>query len=541
MSPEIHRKIKAFLILGILSVSEGRRMSMASLFNDSFHGKVENVVHGSSDDGPKHTTTETAAMDALQAVLADPQIQKDSKLFAEEIDAMLTAPKLQELGRLASEHLKAITGDPGLQGHSKLLADQMSALALNVQGQYKVVTDQLGNVLDNPNLQEHAKLASEQLSAIMDHLRLSQQSKRLAEQLEAMKTGPSVKEQLPQEHVKVLSESLKAIRGDPEFRKRSKLFADQSNSIIIRAEVKERAHLASEELKAITEDQDFKGRVQLVSEQLKAIIEHPMLQQHSKLFAQEIEAAMTDLEVKERVDIAAEQLEAIMTNPAMQKLSKLFGMRFEAMAVDPSTEANSSQKIKPRNDESSSLAEVREVNGQKDSMGRFFPAAARLPQSAAIPGRPYIVGHTVGVPRSASFPAVAIPGSEKSPLSVAAMTATNDNFDSSKPGQQRTGEAQQVEQDSAAEEGAPETIRVRIWQALASGEELSLQELSKAVGVNSFGDLRSHLRHVERQASTLGNKSEAWRRRRGLPEALRTNRLRLQKRHAKKSVFYKLS
>ena len=54
-------------------------------------------------------------------------------------------------------------------------------------------------------------------------------------------------------------------------------------------------------------------------------------------------------------------------------------------------------------------------------------------------------------------------------------------------------------------EGVADTIRVRIWRALASGEELSLAELSRTVGVSSYGDLRSHLRHVERQASTLSN------------------------------------
>ena len=86
-----------------------------------------------------------------------------------------------------------------------------------------------------------------------------------------------------------------------------------------------------------------------------------------------------------------------------------------------------------------------------------------------------------------------------------------------------------------------DTIRVRIWQALASGEELSLAALSRAVGVRSFGDLRAHLRHVERQACTLSTKSGTWRRRRGLPaESARTKRLRLQKRYVKKAVYYKL-
>lgn len=62
-----------------------------------------------------------------------------------------------------------------------------------------------------------------------------------------------------------------------------------------------------------------------------------------------------------------------------------------------------------------------------------------------------------------------------------------------------------------------DTIRVRIWRVLASGEEISLSDLSKAVGCAvRKGELRSHLSHVEKQAKTLKNKSSEWRIRRGL-------------------------
>mmetsp|Transcript_18980 Transcript_18980/g.54688 ORF Transcript_18980/g.54688 Transcript_18980/m.54688 type:complete len:186 (-) Transcript_18980:91-648(-) len=66
------------------------------------------------------------------------------------------------------------------------------------------------------------------------------------------------------------------------------------------------------------------------------------------------------------------------------------------------------------------------------------------------------------------------------------------------------------------DEGAEDTIRVKIWRALASGDELSLSELGNAVGERRLGELRSHLVHVERQAKTLRNKSDEWRIRRGL-------------------------
>lgn len=70
-------------------------------------------------------------------------------------------------------------------------------------------------------------------------------------------------------------------------------------------------------------------------------------------------------------------------------------------------------------------------------------------------------------------------------------------------------------QDSDSDEQL-DTIRVRIWRQLADGKELSLSQLSNAVGERRLGELRSHLTHVEKQAKTIRNKSDEWRTRRGL-------------------------
>lgn len=65
------------------------------------------------------------------------------------------------------------------------------------------------------------------------------------------------------------------------------------------------------------------------------------------------------------------------------------------------------------------------------------------------------------------------------------------------------------------EDGAEtDTVRVRIWKALASGDEWSIRDLGAAVGERRQGELRAHLKHVEKQAQTLRNKSMAWRERR---------------------------
>jgi len=77
-----------------------------------------------------------------------------------------------------------------------------------------------------------------------------------------------------------------------------------------------------------------------------------------------------------------------------------------------------------------------------------------------------------------------------------------------------------------------DTVRVRIWRALASlsGEEVTLKQLGMMVGERRIGELKSHLQHVKRQAKTLKNKKTEWKERRGL---LNADKLRIRIRRGK--------
>ena len=87
-----------------------------------------------------------------------------------------------------------------------------------------------------------------------------------------------------------------------------------------------------------------------------------------------------------------------------------------------------------------------------------------------------------------------------------------------------------------------DTVRVRIWRALASsfGEEMTLKQLGAIVGERRTGELRTHLQHVEKQAKTLKNKNAQWRERRGLSisDAKRVDKLRIRIRRGKKNEVY---
>ena len=109
------------------------------------------------------------------------------------------------------------------------------------------------------------------------------------------------------------------------------------------------------------------------------------------------------------------------------------------------------------------------------------------------------------------------------------------------------------DEEEEKEEEAEDTIRVRIWRALAGGDELSLSQLGQAVGERRLGELRSHLSHVERQSKTLRNKSDDWKVRRGLLPDAQSNdndpspfaskaKVRLKRRKGKKNeILVKLA
>ncbi len=87
-----------------------------------------------------------------------------------------------------------------------------------------------------------------------------------------------------------------------------------------------------------------------------------------------------------------------------------------------------------------------------------------------------------------------------------------------------------------------DTVRVRIWRALAAsfGEELTLKQLGAEVGERRVGELRNHLKHVQKQSETLRNKNSEWKERRWLPtlDTKRTDKLRVTIRRGKKNEIY---
>jgi len=397
-SPKTHSKIKALLVLAIVSGSEGLRIRSDILVSKYVQPggsawNAESAGHGRYDDGPGPLA---ATVNGSQAALKSPNLRGRGTPFTEAIDAVLTTPRFQEQAGIASQHLKAIAEYPGVVLQSQLLAKQVRALVSDpkVQELLKLATDQMRKLMENRHLQEHVRLASEHPNAMLEDPIFLQQSKLLVERLQAILKDPKLNDQDLHERAGAFSEQLKAIMEGPGFQKHFTLFVEHFESIRKHPEVQQQAKLACEELKAITEDQDFVERASLALRRLKAILENPVLQMHSKLFSQQITDMMADPGVKEWADVPAEQVDAIIKDVATQKYSELFLKGLEAMYADstfPVREKLSHERlvagisdkdVEPLNSEPWSLTEMSELHRQKDSMMKFIPVAVGARQRA---------------------------------------------------------------------------------------------------------------------------------------------------------------
>merc|ERR1719343_1713994 len=127
--------------------------------------------------------------------------------------------------------------DPGLLQQSKLVAEEIEALARepDVQKWRQLVTQSVEKLAESSSIKEHARLAANQLSAMMEQTSkllveqseqrarvFSERMKVIAEHIEAILEDPEV-----QDLAEAASREFITITEDPEFMQRVRLVAEQ--------------------------------------------------------------------------------------------------------------------------------------------------------------------------------------------------------------------------------------------------------------------------------------------------------------------------
>lgn len=243
-SAEKCRKTKALLLLALLTLAEGRRVSARA---DNRFQAAGSARYGESLALARH----------------------DEGAFS-------ARPKLQDQVMLVPEHIRVIMDDPGLLEQSKLVAVEIEALAMEpkVQKWRELATQSMAKLAESSYVKQHAELAANQLSAIMEET-----SNLLVEQSGPMSWGLNISDssgeaQDLQQRGKVFSERMKVITEAPGFKERTSLLGEHIEAILKDPEVQDLAKAASQEFITITEDPEFMERVRLAAEQVGSIMEH---------------------------------------------------------------------------------------------------------------------------------------------------------------------------------------------------------------------------------------------------------------------------
>jgi len=236
MSAEKCCKLKAFVLLAMLTVAEGRRVSSRvraanGLQSAGLAQNAEGLAYAQNDDGP-----------------------------------LLTTPNQQEQLMAFLENMKVIMEDPGLLEQSEMVAEQVKTLAAEpkMQKWHKLIMESVEKLAER----SHFEIAANQLSAIMEDT-----AKLLVEQLGLVTTDSNGEVQDFQQRAKVFSEQMRVIMDAPGIKERWTLLGEHLDYIMKDSEMQEQAKHASEELMAIMEDREFVERVKLIGEQVEAIIE----------------------------------------------------------------------------------------------------------------------------------------------------------------------------------------------------------------------------------------------------------------------------
>jgi len=187
MLPETGRKLKAFVILAMFSVSEGRRVSSRILVSG-----LQSDGSAFNADGGAEEGVYNEPFEQLRAISEEPDFQWHAKHFADQIDAIMDVPEVQEQAEQALEQFLSISEDPVVQEKAYRFAEQISALG-------ELIAE--GN-LDGQDFQELVELALEQLKMIMQDPLIQENSKLLAERMQALMTDSEV-----QQHAKLAIEN----------------------------------------------------------------------------------------------------------------------------------------------------------------------------------------------------------------------------------------------------------------------------------------------------------------------------------------------
>jgi solute carrier family 35 protein E1 len=272
MSSATCRKIKAFLMIAMLSVAEGRRVHSNIHLHDATQPRR-------SEDAPTASVAASAdefAEMAFSDLVNDPNFQDQMMLFADHAKMMMNDEELGAQSKSIAKEMQKMKSDSTLEQQSRVI-NMMTAL------------------MEDPRFQEQATYAANELdSLIKNDPKFEELSRDISEKLQA--------NQMSKEEA---SEKVQEVFSDPNFLKDEARVSQAVESLMADSTLQQQA----ESLAELIEDTDGNDDPLRIAERVGELIANSDLRERAKLVTDEIAKTEPNME---------EQLAAYMADPDLR-------------------------------------------------------------------------------------------------------------------------------------------------------------------------------------------------------------------------------
>jgi len=451
MSPKTSRKVKASVMIIMLSVAEGHRIQ--EIVNDSVISQSGGAAHVMAHPAPKEQVKLAAKQ--LTKPIGDPKLQEqvldqmmEDLKRQEQLKAEMAMPSLQGQAKQVQEQMAAIKAKPlslveasrsnkqecdkttgeSWKAHASpclmhnpsdplksvqaeralfpevMLTEHMSAMITHpvFKNQAMFLAEQMESMMAVASIQGQATLIAEQMDAMLDEPNSLNHSTRVSELMEAMMNDPKFHEQA----TRVAKQMSETITLDSEFLDFSKVVSEKMEEIKTGPNAGKETTFIVEQGKTAMSDPNFQEQVNLVLHMVEALTGDPSLQQQAWTLAEQMEAMKDGLNTLKEATHVVKHVEAIMADPSLQAQAQLIAEQMvagehmvtmmEHQNFSRQTERVSEQ-MEATKPEPLALVEVSKSRGQESANSRLLPSTAGalnvkpLSRAPAFPlGRPML-------------------------------------------------------------------------------------------------------------------------------------------------------
>jgi len=400
MTPGTFRKVKASMMIVMLSVAEAHRIQASS-----------------SDRG-------TSQSDGAAQLMADPPSKKQVKLAAKQLAAQIVGPKRQEqaveqmkVDPKLQEQLKAVTAAASLQEQAKQVQEQMEVVKpellsfaktsrSNWQECNKTVgrpwkaeqallpevtlIAQMDAIITDPGFRKQRTFLAEQVESMMADPNVRGQAALIADQMDAMLAEPS-----SVNHSTRVSELMEAMINDPKFQEWAMRVAEQMGETIMRdSRFLEFSKVASAQMDAMktgpnpneettlvqmmnaVSDPNFQEQVTQVSQRVELLIGNPTLLQQAVSLAEQIEAMKDGSDNMEEATQVVKHVDVLMADSTLQAQAELVAEEMVAMMEHSSSSVQTNlslEQMEAMKTEPLAFVELNRSSGQESAKARILP------------------------------------------------------------------------------------------------------------------------------------------------------------------------